>query len=247
MRLKKRLDILLVERGLAPTRTKAQALIMSGAVRAGAYVIDKPGTRVDVDCPLEVLQPPCPYVSRGGLKLQKALEHFSIDVEGKCCIDVGASTGGFTHCLLFHGARQVVAIDVGYGQLDWSLRNDPRVVVLERTNFRRLDTDTFPYKDAQIITIDVSFISLKLILPVARKILAGNSHIVALIKPQFEVGPENVGKGGVVKDSGLHQKVIDDILTFCNNSLKLKVTGVVESPIKGAKGNREFLMAAKTP
>ena len=239
---KKRLDLLMVERGLAPTRSKAQALIMSGKVRVDGRLLDKPGGRVDTNAYLELRENGCPYVSRGGLKLKRAIDYFSIDVIGKRCIDVGASTGGFTHCLLLEGAEIVVAIDVGYGQLDWKLRQDPRVVVMERTNFRYFDPSLLPFPKADIIVIDVSFISLKLILPVAHKMMDERSVIVALIKPQFEVGSRYVGKGGIVRDSGLHDQVIETIKKFSEETLGLNVLGHIESPILGAKGNREFLI-----
>ena len=240
---KKRLDVLLVERGLAPTRSKAQALIMSGIVRVNGELRDKPGGQVNIDAQVEVLEKGCPYVSRGGLKLKKAIDYFSIGVKGKKCIDVGASTGGFTHCLLLEGAEMVVAIDVGYGQLDWKLRQDPRVLVVERTNFRYFDPSLLPFPKADIIVIDVSFISLKLILPVAQRLLGEKGSIVALIKPQFEVGPQHVGKGGIVRDGRLHRQVIENIKKFSEESLRLRVLGYIESPILGAKGNREFLIA----
>ncbi len=242
---KKRLDSLLVDRGLCPSRSKAQALILSGKVLVDGIVRDKPGTRFRQDCNIIIEKPLNPFVSRGGLKLEEALNHFSIDVREKVCIDVGASTGGFTHCLLMRGAQRVIAIDVGYGQLDWSLRNDPRVVVMERTNFRHVNPDSFPYKDNDLIVIDVSFISLKLILPVAKELLRPDGLIIALVKPQFEAGPQHVGKGGIVKDPNVHKMVVDEIIRFSSDQLALLPLGVVDSPILGAKGNKEFLLTLK--
>ncbi len=239
-----RLDILMVKKGLSPTRSKAQAMIMAGIVKVNGAVVSKSGIKVENDVEISVVAPPHPYVSRGGLKLKKALFHFSIDVRGKCCIDVGASTGGFTHCLLLEGAMQVIAIDVGYGQLDWGLRKDKRVIVMEKTNFRLIDPSTFPYDPAELLTIDVSFISLRLILPVARQLVSYGAYIIALIKPQFEVGPKHVGKGGIVRDKGLYDIVINDIREF-SQGLGLMPVGVIESPIRGSKGNREFLIALK--
>ena len=239
---KVRLDILMVKRGISPTRSKAQAMIMAGTVKVNGTVASKAGLRVKDDVDISIASPSHPYVSRGGVKLKKALSHFSINVKGKRCIDVGASTGGFTHCLLLEGALQVIAIDVGYGQLDWALRQDKRVIVMEKTNFRLINPSTFPYKPVEILTIDVSFISLRLILPVARQLVTHGAYIIALIKPQFEVGPKHVGKGGIVRDKRLYEIVINDIKDF-SKRLGLTHIGVIESPILGAKGNREFLIA----
>jgi len=242
--LKKRLDRLLVERGLADSRTQGQALIMSGKVKVDGVIQDKPGHSYPLDVEITVTRPLYPYVSRGGIKLEKALDCFRIDVRKKVCMDVGASTGGFTHCLLMRGAKRVFSVDVGFGQLDWSLRNDPRVVVLERTNFRYLEPETIRCP-MDIITIDVSFISLRLILPVAKRHLARDGVIVALIKPQFEAGPKEVGKGGIVRNPAVHEKVTRTIITFSQERLGLRPIGIIMSPILGAKGNREFLVGLK--
>ena len=236
-RAKERLDRLLVEKGLADTRERARALILEGRVLVDGVVVDKAGKMVARDVEIIVTEP-LPYVSRGGLKLDGALEAFSIEVEGKRAMDIGASTGGFTDCLLKRGAERVYAVDVGYGLLDWRLRRDDRVVVLERRNIRYLDPKEVGEK-VDIITIDVSFISLEKVIPKAMEFLKEGGIILALIKPQFEVGKGEVGKGGVVKDPEKHRKVIEGLKAFCQ-ALGLKVRGVVESPIRGAKGNREF-------
>ncbi len=237
--MKIRLDKLLLVRNLAPTRQKAQALIVAGLVRVDGQPADKAGFMFSSDCRVEVKGPSCPFVSRGGLKLAKGLEYFRIDPAGLICADIGASTGGFTDCLLQHKAAKVYAVDVGYGQLDWKLRQDERVVVMERTNARYLQPGDIDM-NLDLAVIDAAFISLKLLIPPLLPFFAGPVSILALIKPQFEVGRGKVGKGGVVRDPVLHQEVIDDLLNFAKG-LGLTDRGVTDSPILGPKGNREFL------
>jgi 23S rRNA (cytidine1920-2'-O)/16S rRNA (cytidine1409-2'-O)-methyltransferase len=237
---KERLDKLMVEKGLVPSREKAQALIMIGGVKVNGQVMRKPGQKIREDALIEILQPPCPYVSRGGIKLEGAIKGFGINVEGKVCLDVGASTGGFTDCLLQHGAKRVYAVDVGWGQLHWKLRNDPRVICLEKRNIRYLPKEEIP-EEVDLVTIDTSFISLKLVIPAVLKFLKEKAEILALIKPQFEVGKGEVGKGGVVRDSEKHKRVIEEIRIFSQN-LGLHPVGVIESPILGPKGNKEFFI-----
>ncbi|MCD6389256.1 MAG: TlyA family RNA methyltransferase [Desulfobulbaceae bacterium] len=237
--MKIRLDKLLLVRNLAPTRQKAQALIVAGLVRVDGQPADKAGSMFSSDCRVEVKGPSCPFVSRGGLKLAKGLEYFRIDPAGLICADIGASTGGFTDCLLQHKAAKVYAVDVGYGQLDWKLRQDERVVVMERTNARYLQPGDIEM-NLDLAVIDAAFISLKLLIPPLLPFFAGPVSILALIKPQFEVGRGKVGKGGVVRDPVLHQEVIDDLLNF-TKGLGLTDRGVTDSPILGPKGNREFL------
>ena len=231
-----RIDTLLHNRGLAPSREKARRLILAGQVFVDGQRVDKAGTRVDESAKVEVRQGP-PYVSRGGLKLEHALSVFGISPDGRVAADVGASTGGFTDCLLQRGAAKVYAIDVGYGQLDWGLRQDPRVVVMERTNARHLEALPEP---VSLVTIDVSFISLELILPQVRRWLAPGGEVVALIKPQFEAGPERVGKGGVVRDPDVHRDVLHTTLAWAREN-GWRVLGLTRSPITGPKGNVEFL------
>ncbi len=233
---KMRLDQLLVQRGLADTRARAQALIMAGEVRVDGQVVDKPGTQVWADAEIEVAAR-LPYVSRGGLKLAAALDAFGVDPQGRVVADVGASTGGFTDCLLQRGAAKVYAIDVGYGQLAWSLRQDPRVVVLERTNVRYLQALPEP---VDLVTIDVSFISLKLVLPAVVRWLRDGAEIVALVKPQFEVGRGEVGRGGVVRRPEQHEAVLIKVAGV-GRTLGLRLQGVEPSPVLGPAGNREFL------
>ena len=241
---KKRADIQLVERGLAESRERAQALIMAGAVYSGEERIDKPGRTLAADSPLEVRQRDHPWASRGGVKLAHAIEHFSIVVSDRVALDIGASTGGFTDVLLAHGARRVYAVDVGRGQLDWRLRQDPRVIVLEQTNARYLSQTEVP-EPVQIITCDVSFIGLETVLPaVLARAYSGSADLIALIKPQFEVGKGNVGKGGVVRDPVLHRAVCDRIEAWLAAQPGWAVRGIVESPITGPSGNKEFLIAA---
>jgi len=234
-----RLDVLLVERGLFPTRAKAKAAIMAGVVYVDGQRADKAGGAVSPDVQVEVRGPANPYVSRGGLKLEHALDRFGIPVSGRTCIDVDAPTGGFTDCLLQRGAAKVYAVDVGYGQLDWKLRQDPRVVVVERTNFRYVQPGELPRAD--LIVIDVSFISLMKILPAAQGTLKDDGDVVALIKPQFEAGRKAVGKGGVVRDAGVHREVIHHLLTGAG-ALGWRAVALTYSPVLGPKGNIEFFV-----
>ncbi|MFI5267838.1 MAG: TlyA family RNA methyltransferase [Chloroflexota bacterium] len=230
-----RLDVLLVERGLAPSRERAQALILEGAVRVAGEARSKAGEAVLVDAPIEVVGPALPFVSRGGLKLQRALHAFAVDPRGKVCVDVGASTGGFTDCLLQAGAARVYAVDVGYGQLDWKLRQDQRVIVREKTNIRYLaDLPERP----ELATIDVSFISLTKVLEPVTRLLA--PEVIALVKPQFEAGPKAAPKG-VVRDAAVHRRVLDAVLGHARD-LGWQARGLVASPLLGPAGNREFLL-----
>lgn len=237
---KERLDVLLVEQGYYESREKAKAAIMAGLVYMDTEVVDKAGTKVPRDANITVKGALHPYVSRGGLKLEKALQLFGVSMEGKTMLDIGASTGGFTDCALQHGAAYVYAIDVGYNQLDWSLRNDPRVHVMERTNFRYMTADALTGPAPDIATIDVSFISLKLILPPLQQLLSSGGEIIALIKPQFEAGREKVGKSGVVRDRQTHIEVLISILGFADE-MGLQLKGLTFSPITGGEGNIEFL------
>ena len=240
MSSKKRIDMLLVERGLCLSRERAKALIMSGRVRVDQLLCDKAGTRFPEDVPIVVKGSDMPYVSRGGLKLEAGLKANRIDCTGMTCMDVGASTGGFTDCLLQNGAMLVFAVDVGYGQLAWSLRQDDRVVVIERTNVRTMDPALIN-RPIDLATIDTSFISLKLVVPAVLPFLKPDGIILALIKPQFEAGKGRVGKGGVVRDPAMHQEIITDLSTFFG-SLSLVCGPVTPSPILGPKGNREFII-----
>lgn len=243
-REKPRLDQLLVERGLAENGSQARALILAGKVFAGTRRLDKPGMLLPPDSPLEVKGPAHPYVSRGGLKLAHALDAFGIDPTGLVCLDIGASTGGFTDVLLQRGAARVYAVDVGHGQLHWKLRNDPRVVVRERVNARHLTAgDVLEMVD--LLVVDASFIGLAVVLSAPLKRLKPGGRIVALIKPQFEVGPEHVGKGGVVRDAAQHEAVCTRIRAHFETDLGLEVIGLVESPILGPEGNKEFLIGAQ--
>ena len=235
-----RLDKLLVDRGLVPSRERARALILAGKVVVGEHAVDKAGAQVAEDAPVRLKGEDIPYVSRGGLKLEKGLDHFAVDPAGRVAVDVGASTGGFTDCLLQRGAAKVFAVDVGYGQLAWSLREDPRVVNLERTNIRELTAEHLGERPS-LAVIDASFISLDKVLPPTLALLAPGAEILALIKPQFEVGKGQVGKGGVVRDAEQHATVVERIRTLAE-SLGCLVLGVTESPILGPKGNREFLI-----
>ncbi len=242
--MKKRLDQILVERGLAESRARAQALVMAGLVYSGTKRLDKPGHDYEEDTAIEVKGSDHPYVSRGGLKLAAALDHFPIDPKDCICLDVGSSTGGFTDVLLQRDAKKVYAVDVGTNQLAWKLRQDSRVVVMENTNARYLTQELIP-EAPSIVTCDASFISLKLVLPVALQLAAAEAWLVALIKPQFEVGKENVGKGGIVRDEALQKQTVDMIHAWLADDMKWRVAGVMESPITGMDGNREFLIAAK--
>lgn len=240
MTVKKRLDVLMVEKGLEQSRERAKALIMSGIVYVGGQKAESPGQSYPEDSEIEVRGKKLPFVSRGGLKLQKAIEYFGIDPKDKVVMDIGASTGGFTDCLLQHGAKKVYAVDVGYGQLAWSIRTDPRVVCMERCNIRYVTPEQIGEPLDMAVT-DVSFISLKLVLPVAKSLMHGNGEAVALIKPQFEAGKEKVGKKGVVRDPKVHQEVIQEILDF-SKGIGFGIKGLTFSPIKGPEGNIEFLV-----
>jgi len=240
--VKERLDKLLVDKGLVQSRERARALIMAGKVMVKGKKIEKAGEMVLAEADIVLLGVDIPYVSRGGLKIEKALDEFKIDVTGKVAMDVGASTGGFTDCLLQRGAKKVYAVDVGYGQLDLKLRNDSRVINIERQNIRYLEKKVIP-EDIDLVTIDSSFISLIKIIPKTIEFIGEYGAIIALIKPQFEVGKGEVGKGGVVRDEAKHKEVVEKIKGFCTD-LGLLVIGVVESPILGPKGNREFLIYA---
>jgi 23S rRNA (cytidine1920-2'-O)/16S rRNA (cytidine1409-2'-O)-methyltransferase len=237
MPAKSRLDLLMLERQLAPTREKARAMIMAGEVLVNGARVDKPGTPIHLDAELTLIGKPR-FVSRGGEKLAGALEAFPIKVEGRICADVGASTGGFTDCLLQNGAARIYAIDVGYGQMALTLRDDPRVVVIERTNARHLEQLAEP---VSLVVIDASFISLRLLLPVIKGWLTPQADIIALIKPQFEAGPRDVGKGGVVRDRAVHTRVLREVLSFASN-IALTPVGLTVSPLKGPAGNTEFLV-----
>ena len=240
MKIKKRLDVLLVEQGYAETRTKAQAIIMSGMVYVEGQKADKPGVSYEEHVAIEVRGAACPYVSRGGLKLEKALRDFGVDPTGYVCSDSGASTGGFTDCLLQQGAKKVFAIDVGYGQLDWKIRSDPRVVVMERTNVRYVTPEQLG-EPLDLSVIDVSFISLRIVLPVIKTFLKpGQGQVLCLIKPQFEAGKEKVGKKGVVREPAVHQEVLDDFVALTKET-GFTILGLTFSPVKGPVGNIEFL------
>ncbi len=240
---KKRLDLALFEQGYAESREKAKALIMSGIVYVNDQKEIKAGRDIKDDDVIEVRGSALKYVSRGGLKLEKAMQSFPIDLNEKFCMDIGASTGGFTDCMLQNGASKVYSIDVGYGQLAWKLRSDERVVNLERTNFRYVTKETIP-EDIDFASVDVSFISLKLILPVMHTLLKDGGEAVCLIKPQFEAGRENVGKKGVVRDPAIHETVIKTIAEFANEQC-FEVLGLEHSPVKGPEGNIEYLMYIK--
>jgi 23S rRNA (cytidine1920-2'-O)/16S rRNA (cytidine1409-2'-O)-methyltransferase len=237
---KQRLDLAVLSRGLAASRQRARALIMSGRILVNCKLIDKPGVPVADQDEILLKGDDHPFVSRGGLKLEAALRAFEVVVADKVCLDVGASTGGFTDCLLQHGARQVYAVDVGYGQLAWKLRQDPRVAVFERTNIRHLPFESVG-ESVDLVTVDVSFISLRIVMPAVLQFMKENAAVLALIKPQFEVGKGQVGKGGVVRDPILHQQVVDDLSAFFSR-IPLSVIGVIDSPILGPRGNKEFLI-----
>ncbi|HXZ04670.1 MAG TPA: TlyA family RNA methyltransferase [Ktedonobacteraceae bacterium] len=239
---KERLDVALVRRGLAPSRERARALIMAGQVLVEGHLVDKPGTLISLDagCSLKEAPDEIKYASRGGLKLEKALATFELDPEELVALDVGASTGGFTDCLLRHGAKRVYAIDVGHGQLAWTLRNNPRVVVMEHTNIRYLSTLPEPI---QCVTIDVSFISLRLVLPALVPLLAPGAWIVALVKPQFEAGKAEVDRGaGIIKDPEVHERVVYELQEWITQHTPFRILGLTDSPIYGRDGNREFLL-----
>ena len=239
MKIKKRLDVLLVERLYADSRTKAQAIIMAGLVYVDGQKADKPGTSYEETVDIEVRGAACPYVSRGGLKLEKALRDFGVKPEGYVCSDSGASTGGFTDCLLQQGAKKVFAIDVGYGQLDWKIRSDPRVVVMERTNIRYVTPEELG-EPLDLSVVDVSFIGLEIVLPTIRTLLKPTGQVLCLIKPQFEAGKENVGKKGVVREPAIHKMVLDNFVALAQR-LNFRILGLTFSPVKGPEGNIEFL------
>lgn len=241
---KQRLDLLLVERGLSETREKAKRAIMAGLVFSNENRLDKPGEKVKTDIPLTVKGKTLPYVSRGGLKLEKALNTFKIDMKERILLDIGASTGGFTDCALQNGAKLSYALDVGYNQLAWKLRNDSRVIVMERTNFRYVKPSDLTAEQPNIATIDVSFISLKLIFPPLKELLMQNSDIIALVKPQFEAGKDQVGKKGIVRDAKIHELVLTNVIEF---ALKegYSFQNLSYSPITGGEGNIEFLLHLK--
>ena len=241
---KQRADILLVERGLAESRAKAQALVMAGVVFCGERRIEKAGELISNDSGIEVRGQPHPWVSRGGLKLEKGLDYFAIDPSGKVCLDVGASTGGFTDVLLTRGASRVYAVDVGQGQLAWKLRSDPRVEVREKTNARHLSSEEVP-EPIDLVVCDASFIGLEVVLPAPLSLTRPGAELVALIKPQFEVGRGQVGKGGVVRDPALHTAVCARIRAWLDGVASWDVIGLTESPISGPEGNKEFLIAAR--
>jgi 23S rRNA (cytidine1920-2'-O)/16S rRNA (cytidine1409-2'-O)-methyltransferase len=242
--MKERLDKLLVMRGLAETRARAQALVLAGQVFSDGQRLEKSGQLVNADAPLS-LKETLPFVGRGGLKLAAALDHFGIEVQGRTCLDIGASTGGFTDCMLQRGASRVVAVDVGYGQLDWSLRQDPRVDVREKINARYLSPEDFDCR-FDLIVVDVSFISLTMILPVVAPLAVPSGIVIVLIKPQFEVGKGQVGKGGIVRDAETQARVVNEIVRFAER-LGMQSRGSMESPILGAEGNREFLACLGVP
>ena len=239
MKIKKRLDVLLTEQGYADTRSKAQAIIMAGQVYVDGQKADKPGISYEENVQIEVRGETCPYVSRGGLKLEKALRDFGVKPDGYVCSDSGASTGGFTDCLLQQGASKVFAVDVGYGQLDWKIRSDPRVVVMERTNIRFVTPEDLG-EPLDLSVIDVSFISLKIVLPAIKALLKSTGQVLCLIKPQFEAGREKVGKKGVVREPETHKEVLDNFVALANE-LNFTILGLTFSPVKGPEGNIEFL------
>ena len=240
MKIKKRLDVLLTEQGYVDSRSRAQAIIMAGLVYVNGQKADKPGVSYEETVQIEVRGETCPYVSRGGLKLEKALRDFGVKPEGYVCSDSGASTGGFTDCLLQKGASKVFAIDVGYGQLDWKIRSDPRVVVMERTNIRYVTPEDLG-EPLDLSVVDVSFISLKIVLPAIKNLLKPDvGQVLCLIKPQFEAGKEKVGKKGVVREPETHKEVLDNFVELANQ-LQFTILGLTFSPVKGPEGNIEFL------
>lgn len=243
--MKQRLDVLLVQKGYFENRTRAKAAIMEGRIYIGGAICDKAGTMVKEDAAIELRGDTCPYVGRGGYKLEKAIKTFSIDLAGSTCMDIGASTGGFTDCMLQNGAVKVYAVDVGYGQLDYKLRQDDRVVCMEKTNFRYFTPDMIDEK-LDFASVDVSFISLSMILPVAALLMKERAELACLIKPQFEAGREQVGKGGIVRDPAVHREVIEKAAGYARES-GFVPSGLTYSPITGAKGNIEYLMLLKTP
>ncbi|MEN8164991.1 MAG: TlyA family RNA methyltransferase [Acidobacteriota bacterium] len=245
MAAKQRLDVIVTERGMAPSRARAQALIMAGKVRVNGEAVSKAGTQVDGDASVELAEEDHPWVGRGALKLAAALDEVPIDPSGFDCLDVGASTGGFTHLLLDRGARRVIALDVGRNQLDWRLRSDDRVIVMEGVNARHLGPGDLPFP-VQLITMDLSFISLRLVVPAVLPFLSDGGHLVCLVKPQFEAGRDQVGKGGIVRDEGIRRQVIDGVVDHLEGLGLTKVV-VIPSPIEGRKGNREELAVFLKP
>jgi 23S rRNA (cytidine1920-2'-O)/16S rRNA (cytidine1409-2'-O)-methyltransferase len=243
---RRRLDVLLVERGLAPSRQRARALILAGQVRVAGAAAAKAGTLVPADAEVTLAVPDHPYVGRGGLKLAHALDAFGVDISGRDALDIGASTGGFTDVLLQRGARRVVALDVGHGQLDWKLRTDPRVIVIERVNARHLTPGALPAgaRRFQVVTIDVSFISLRYILPIVPPLVDPGGDVIPLVKPQFEAGREEVGRGGLVRDPGVHARVLQEVAAAAA-ALGLEPVAETPSPIEGMDGNREFFLHLK--
>ncbi len=244
-RRRQRLDLLLTERGLAPTRARAQSLILVGKVRVDGAVVDKAGTQVSPDAELQLAEPDHPYVSRGALKLEAVLDAFSVDPAGCDCLDVGASTGGFTDLLLQRGAVRVIALDVGRAQLDWRLRSDPRVVVMEGVNARHLGPGDLPFA-VDLVTIDVSFISLRLVVPPLLEFLRPGGWLLCLVKPQFEAGRHQVGKGGIVRNEEVRERVIGEVVAQLAD-LGLELAGRIPSPVRGQKGNLEELAALRKP
>ncbi|MBI9089273.1 MAG: TlyA family RNA methyltransferase [Desulfobacterium sp.] len=240
---KKRLDLLLVEKNMVKSRERARALIMAGRILVNDVPVDKAGTKVSLDAPIILKGEDIPFVSRGGLKLDHAVKGLDLTVTGLTCLDIGASTGGFTDCLLQHGAGKVYAVDVGYGQLAWSLRQDPRVVVIERTNIRHIEYDTIG-ENVDLIVVDTSFISLKLVVPAAEQFMKKGTLILALIKPQFEAGRDRIGKGGVVRDPGVREEIVGEIKDFFNNR-GYEIGEVIPSPVPGPKGNQEFIISLR--
>ena len=240
--LKERLDVLLVNKGFFSSRERAKTAIMAGDVYVNGGMSDKAGTKIDEEAEITVKNDQCPYVGRGGYKLAKAIGTFGLDLAAKTAMDIGASTGGFTDCMLQNGASKVYSVDVGYGQLDWKLRNDPRVVNMEKVNVRYLEPDTIPDR-MDFVSIDVSFISLKLIFPVVRELLKKGGELVCLIKPQFEAGREQVGKKGIVRDRDVHRQVIENVIIYAVSN-GLKPEELTFSPMTGAKGNIEYLLRA---
>jgi 23S rRNA (cytidine1920-2'-O)/16S rRNA (cytidine1409-2'-O)-methyltransferase len=241
---RRRIDLLLTERGLAPSREKAQALLLAGSVRVNGQRVDKPGAQVAVDALIEVAEP-LPYVSRGGFKLAAALDQFQVNPSGRTCLDAGASTGGFTDCLLQRGAARVHCVDVGHGQIDWKLRTDPRVVLHEGVNARRLNLAELG-EPVSLAVCDLSFISVTLVLPVLPALLQGPSEIIVLVKPQFEVGRDQVGKGGIVRDPALHEAACAKVRAAAA-AHGFEALNLMPSPILGAEGNREFLLYGRYP
>ncbi len=241
--MKVRIDHLLYKRAITESREKARALILEGKVIVNGKKIEKPGTMVDENAEISICGELFPYVSRGGLKLEKALKDFSINVKDKVAMDVGASTGGFTDCLIQHGAKKVYAVDVGYGQLAWKLRKDPRVIPIERTNIRYMSKEKIP-EEVDIVTVDVSFISLKIVVPKILEFLKPNGEIIALIKPQFEAGKGEVPRGGIIRDAKKREEIVKKIEEFFK-TIGLKVVGTIPSPLLGQKGNIEYLIYAK--